>query len=741
MNSFTLASRVLRVDKRTRVSAILTAVGVAVATALVLLLVALPFATQARSERSSWQLPSASQGEPTLQLAQSDDYYDGKQITRVDVAALTDPSSIELPPGVDRLPQPGETLLSPGLAELAGDAPGSQLGDRFGESVGVLGESALEYPDQLVALVGNDSARMPENYTTEQHGFAIGEGQSDGMLELLAMVGVIVLFVPCLVLVGSAARLTAARRERRLAALRLAGATPSQVVGMVAAETTLAAIGGAIIGFAVSPALRSLAALVPWEGGTWQPSDFTLPLGVSLPITVAIPVFVLLAAVLGLRRVMRTPLGATGGHSRKPLHWWRLLPLPLSGLVFFFGVSSDSGGGELPVFGGLALLVASIALAGPWVTSMVGGIFVRAWRGPSSLLAGRRLRDDPRGAYRASAGVVLAVFTGSMALTLFPTLESMAGASTPYRDSALYVETSAKDAQRVVDETNRALEKYGQGEQAVTSQSVMLRNGRGSVQSAMVLDCASAGKLLQVDTNGACAGEPAIYSPYELTSSGGLKVEVPGENPKPVALPAGAPVRPITAKNHDGDITPIIDPALLPANFASDYTTVAVPTTEADHEIVRTALAGAAGASPIESREARLADQQSQLDDILRVTVIGLIAATVLSGCGAAIATAGALMDRRRTYGALIAAGTEVNVLAKALRTEAALPALVATIGAGVVGTLVGAGLYNLVGDAPIVLTPWLCAPVVLGVGAAVLASSVCKPMLKRVQSEPLADE
>ena len=132
----------------------------------------------------------------------------------------------------------------------------------------------------------------------------------------------------------------------------------------------------------------------------------------------------------------------------------------------------------------------------------------------------------------------------------------------------------------------------------------------------------------------------------------------------------------------DGEVTPIIDPALLPANFASDYVTVAVPTTEANHEIVRTALAGAAGSSPIESREARLADQQSQLDDILRVTVIGLIAATVLSGCGAAIATAGALMDRRRTYGALIAAGTEVNVLAKALRTEAALPALVATVGA-----------------------------------------------------------
>ena len=79
----------------------------------------------------------------------------------------------------------------------------------------------------------------------------------------------VVLLVPSLVLVASASRLTAARRERRLAALRLAGATPAQVTKMVAAETGLAAVAGAVIGVAVSPVLHSVATWVAWGGGTW----------------------------------------------------------------------------------------------------------------------------------------------------------------------------------------------------------------------------------------------------------------------------------------------------------------------------------------------------------------------------------------------------------------------------------------------------------------------------------------
>ncbi|MPZ84330.1 MAG: ABC transporter permease, partial [Actinophytocola sp.] len=92
-------------------------------------------------------------------------------------------------------------------------------------------------------------------------------------------------------------------------------------------------------------------------------------------------------------------------------------------------------------------------------------------------------------------------------------------------------------------------------------------------------------------------------------------------------------------------------------------------------------------------------------------------------------------------FGALMAAGTPVRTLARALRAEAALPALVATIGAGALGTAVGVGLFGLVSASVPTFSPWLAAPVALGALVALLAASVCTPALKRVRAEPLADE
>lgn len=749
MNSLQIALRVLRVDRRTRTSAILTAIGVAVATGLVLLLATLPFATQHREQRALWQgdnyYSRNSDGPVKLLFSSSKDYFDGKQITRVDVALTggATAASIQLPPGVPQLPGPGETIVSPALGRLLQANSAAQLGDRFGKPVGALGEDGLRFPEQLVAVIGHTPDAMPET-SSEVSGFPKGEARPDSLLMLLSWVGIIVLLVPSLVLVASSARLTAARRERRLAAIRLAGATPGQVTNMVAAETTLSAGIGAVLGLLISPALHGLASFVPWAGGTWLAADFALPVGLTVFIAVAIPVLVVLAGVLGLRRVLKNPLFATGGHTKKPLRWWRLLALPAAGLFFLVAVTTaKETGGIGMVMAGLFLLVGSAAVVGPWVTSAVGGTFVRIWRRPSALLAGRRLRDDPKGAYRASAGIVLAVFAGSMALTLLPTFESMAGGGRSFQDSVLYVDTDPQHAGKVADQANAALQQYGQHEKAVAVGQVYLVQGEGRERTghqALVMTCADAVKLTRFGLTAAqCEGGPGIYSDSSLDLA---SYKIAGHYDEPGMAPVSG-TRVETVRYPDADLSGslVIDPAAVPAGVTPWRVTVVAPTTAANREIVRTALAAPAAGEEIGSRDQYLFNQQTELGDLRRVTVIGLIAAGILAGCSAAVATAGSVMDRRRTFGALMAAGTPVRVLSRALRMEAALPALVATIGAGIVGVLVGVGLFSMVDQGGIVLSPWILAPVVLGVGVALLGASVCTPALKRVQAEPLADE
>jgi hypothetical protein len=737
MNPVQLALRVLRADRRTQVSTVLTALGVAVATGLVLLLVSLPFATRARAERSLWQTPDDAAGGPAeVMWSSAEDELDGRRITRVDVAPLIDPATVQLPAGIAELPAPGEVLLSPDLAALVARRPAAPRADRFGaRPAGTLGDAALRYPEQLVALVGHAPDTMPAE-AMKRTALGSGHAEVDPLLSLLSGVGVVVLLVPSLVLVASASRLTAARRERRLAALRLAGATPAQVTAMVAAETGLAAAAGAVLGVAAGPLLHVLATYVAWDGGTWFAGDFALGLVPVVLVAVTIPALVVGAAVAGLRRVVNRPLTATGGHTRKPLSGIRLLFVPAAAGLFFLSLTRDGGDMLLPILVSLGILMWSPTVVGPWVTSALGGVFARVWRRPATLLAGRRLRDDPKAAYRASAGVVLAVFAGSMALTLMPSLESEAGYFSRFRDSVLYFGADPDKAGAAVAAADARLARYGLGERAVSIGEGELRAGE-QYYTAMVADCAAAKRVLPGTESITCRPNPAIYLDSAVPLSGLRATGSDGPETPSVPLPEDAPV----VTGHGAPNVVIVDPALWPKDVPLLGVSVAVAADGATREAARTAMLAASGGAQVISREMKLGDQDTQLADLRRVTIIGLVTASVLGGLSAAIATAGSVLDRRRTFGALLAAGTPVRTLARALRAEAALPALVATVGAGALGTAVGVGLFGLVSKSLPTFSPWLAAPVVLGTLVALLAASVCTPALKRVRAEPLAEE
>ncbi|NDU74636.1 ABC transporter permease [Actinomadura sp. DSM 109109] len=427
-----LSWRLLRGGGRNAVlGSLLTIAAVAVSTGLLLFAVGADHAFLQRAHADAWRHPGDASANPSMIEALSTDYVQGRPVTVVELAALKDGAPV--PPGMPRFPKPGETWTSPALARLMRDLPDDRLARRFPSPAGTLGRGALVHPEELVAVVGRapgDPAMTAERDAIEHLGttggparldrFATGASWSAGVYLLLAGLASVLMAVPLLVFGGAAARLTVARRDGRLAALRLVGATPGQVVAITVAEAVLTAVAGAAAGLALYAAATPLLARITIAGGGWFAGDLWPGPAVLAGLLAAVPVLVGVSAVIGLRRVVVSPLGVARRETPPAMRAVRAAAL-LAVVAAFGAVGGGlidmgrTGMVVLMVF--LALAFLAINFAGPWAVAVVGRLAVGTARGPARLLAGRRLVDDPRSAWRTVAGVALTGFVaGFLAL-------------------------------------------------------------------------------------------------------------------------------------------------------------------------------------------------------------------------------------------------------------------------------------------------------------------------------------
>ena len=137
---------------------LLTTVAVALGVAVLLGVFAEFHAFQADANRSCWECTQGATVPKALGTRgelwnYSADFYQGRTIERLDLAALG--SGAPVPPGVSRLPGPGQYYASPALAALLRTVPRDELGDRFpGTMIGTIGDAALTGPDELAIYVG-----------------------------------------------------------------------------------------------------------------------------------------------------------------------------------------------------------------------------------------------------------------------------------------------------------------------------------------------------------------------------------------------------------------------------------------------------------------------------------------------------------------------------------------------------------------------------------------------------------
>ncbi|MCX4387256.1 ABC transporter permease [Micromonospora peucetia] len=240
----------------------------------------------------------------------------------------------------------------------------------------------------------------------------------------------LLLTIPVLALAGQCARLGAPARDRRLAAFRLAGATPGQVTRIAVLETGLASLLGTLAGASVYFGGRELWDRPDAEGRLALPTDVLPPAGALVAVLLGLPVVAALATALMLRRVSTTPFGVLRTHRRErgPRPWAGVLIG--AGLAAFLAVEPvarwySRRGDDTPswlvpallVGGGLSATVGVVVGTG-WISWTAGRMLHRYGRGPAALLAARRLTADPWAGSRTFATLLAAVLLGAGAAGL-----------------------------------------------------------------------------------------------------------------------------------------------------------------------------------------------------------------------------------------------------------------------------------------------------------------------------------
>ena len=704
---------------------VVLAVAVGLGVGLLLTAVAATNAVSTWNNRHAWLLTGtasvppgpASAGIAPLWWHPIGDTFDRQNIYRFDVAATG--TSSPVPPGITRDPGPGQYYASPALAALLRSTPADQLADRYpGRLAGTIGDAALPSPNSLVIIIGHTPAQLahtpdsvqvtsiaaaapfsagdrPVNPKGLDYIPAVGGIQPSGIDFILSVVALAML-APVLIFIATATRLSAARREQRFAAMRLVGATRKQVSLLAATESTVAAVLGVAAGFGIFFLLRTPVAGIPFLGEPFFPADMSLSLPDILAVAIGVPVAAAVAARLALRRVHISPLGVARRTTPGPPRAWRMLPL-LAGLaeLGFFVVHGTpaSPGGELwALLPGFLLIIVGLVIAGPWLTMAAARVMARRTSRPAALLAARRLADDPRAAFRAVSGLVLALFVTTVAVVSITT-----------QDAKDFTRFASPAAAAVVTDQLSASGDFTSAQEPAAA-------GAGPAAPAVPLAARLRG-IPGVQGVVVVRADPRLTIPGTFHNLGAG----PGVAPSPVPAgvvscaqlaavpalgrcPAGATAAafpedgfdgPLNASTSAGITWPAVNvPASRLDSLGVDAINVGTNGSVAAVEQARTMLENSY-ANPSLSAPSTIGDLIAQDDSTnnayrqLANTVI--LVSLPIAGCTLAAAIAAGLADRKRPFSLLRLTGARLTTLRRVVALESAVPLL--AVAAVAIGT------------------------------------------------------
>lgn len=386
----------------------------------------------------------------------------------------------------------------------------------------------------LLAFVG----RMPADALGPS---ASGEDSIMGMLAFCALTASVLLVPSAVGFGGAAARLSLARRERDLAAMRLVGGTSAQVGGIalldVAAQALLGSVLGVLAHLAVTPALTALDfGIAPFTVG-----ELLLPVWAYPLVVLGILLVALGSAAVALAGVVLSPLGVaresrTVRMSLLRLAVWAVLILLLVAATQLAQVVSAVAGpaGMLIIMivlvGGV---VAGVNVVGPLVVWLLARALAATAPTAGLLVAARRLAADPRAAWRTVSGITIALVVAG----LLTVISNLGEASTP-EDAMLMtamgtgglltlgiaavlaaISTGITRSAQVIDEMPVLRAQHVAGAQVGQLQRARMLQALLPVLLSSVLAAGTA-LLVVVATVGASTPDPAALVQYVATVIG-----------------------------------------------------------------------------------------------------------------------------------------------------------------------------------------------------------------------------
>jgi hypothetical protein len=655
------------------------AAAVALGAGLLLATVGGVRALNAQVMRSGWlNAPSAAGAAPAdpVVWAHRYDFFGDRSIDRVEVGF--DGANPPAVPGIARLPGPGQYYVSPALHDLIAANPADQLGSRFpGHEAGIIADAGLASPDALVAVVGRTPGEVGGIYGAH----TVTSISTDGMqiptaaLDLVLSVIAGGLLFPVLIFIGTATRLSAARREQRFAAMRLVGATPRQVTTLAAVESAAAAVIGTAAGFALLPALRAAMAQYPIMGLRPFPEDLS-PGGLAMLLVAAgIPLAGAAAGGLAMRRVRISPLGVARRGTPKPPSAWRIAPVlvGLAELAYFVGRRPETSNGQTAAFlPGFLIIMAGLVFAGPWITMAGARLLAGRARRLPTLVAARRLADNPQAAFRAISGVVLGLFVVSVATGVITTLVERRTVHHDPLSEVTMLQQFGQDGGRVPGAVVDRL----QATPGVTFAVPLHRNPDGDRVDtpSSVIACS---ELARIPQYGKCAPGAAVAmiwydmvgTQHDWIDPSGVRHDWSGSGASMVW-----PTSPVTPEQIAA--TPV------------DVLVVGLDGTAGAHERARTTLQLAfpdfevgAGTEVDFSN-----DQRSQLNLFQQLANAIMLFSLPIAGCSLAVSVVAGITDRRRPFSLLRLTGVPLKMLRRVVALESAVPLLAVAVLASATG-------------------------------------------------------